>query len=125
MSSTTPNAEKVNRNTIDAAAAIGGPSNGSVTSLNSAESVSTEHPRRVGRGWGSRLDQKPPTVRTITATLKNTSATSSGAMPAATRGTRARRPDGTARGTRCATTTVGNTNGTVTKARNTERPGNS
>ena len=93
-SSTTPNAVNVNRNTIDAAAMIGGPSSGSVTSRNArardAPSIRAASSRR-----GSRFAQNPPTVRTTTATLKNTSATSIGAdapLPAQER-ERAARPE--------------------------------
>jgi hypothetical protein len=111
--STTPNDVKVNRKTIESAAAIDGPRMGSVVRRNA---VSGEAPseRAASTTPLSSLDQTPPTVRTTTATLKKTCAARIPQMlsdsPSATNAD--------------PTTTVGSTNGTVTSARTRERPGN-
>ena len=64
-----------NRNTIDAAAAIAGRSSGSVTSRNARQRRRAEHPGRLLAAAGRGAPTAPPTVRTTTAKLKNTWAT--------------------------------------------------
>ena len=104
------------RKTIAAAAASDGPSSGSVISRNRrngpAPSVAAASDTR-----GSRRAQNPPTTRTTTATLKKVCATRIAAQPCS-------RPAGRIARNASATTIVGRTNGTVTSARTSPRPGN-
>ncbi len=109
---------------MDAAAMIDGASNGNVTRRNArareAPSIRAASARR-----GSKFDQNPPTVRTTTATLKNTCAISMGATPLCQCRNESGPPGRSNARNAVATTTVGRTNGTVTNARNARRPGNS
>ncbi|MNW68613.1 hypothetical protein D3C74_474200 [compost metagenome] len=63
--STTPNAVAQNRNTIDAADAMAGASDGSVTDRN-ARQGEAPRARAASSARGSRCSQSPPTVRTTT-----------------------------------------------------------
>ncbi len=74
---------------------------------------------------GSRFDQNPPTVRTTTATLKNTWAASIGATPRCQCRNESGPPGRNSTRNAVATTTVGSTNGTITSARKTRLPANS
>jgi hypothetical protein len=111
---TIPNDVNEKRNTIAAAAASAGASNGTVTSTircrGDAPSVAAASATR-----GSRFAQNVPTTRTTTATLKKACATRMGAHP------RSRGSGSTARNA-SATTTVGSTKGTTTSAVTTLRP---
>jgi hypothetical protein len=121
--STVPNDVRVNRKTMDEAAAIAGRRSGRVTRLNVCHAdVPSE--RAASSRRGSRWLQTPPTILTTTATLKNTWAARMAhtvpcrSMPST--------PDGPASARNAApTTTVGSTNGTVAIARASVRPGKS
>jgi hypothetical protein len=105
---------KVNKNTIDDAAAIAGRSRGSVTLRNTFHSLA---PNTRPASWrsGSSRDQSAPTVRTTTATLKKTWAARIAPIES-------RQPRAT---NAVPTTTVGRTNGTVTRAVAKRLPRNS
>ena len=111
--STTPNDVKVKRKTMERAAVIDGPRIGSVMRRNAANGDAPSD-RAASMTLRSRRDQTPPTVRTTTATLKNTCAARIPQIvrvsPSATKAD--------------PTTTVGSTKGTVTNALTRERPGN-
>ena len=120
-SSTTPNDVNVNRNTIDAAAAIGG--------REQRQRHLAEGPRRATRrasappppAAGRGAPRTPPTVRTTTAKLKKTWATQDRPTPCCQCRNASGPPGRSSARNAAPTTTVGSTNGTVTNAR-TEPP---
>ena len=122
--STTPNDVKQNRNTIDDAAATAGHSRGHVTHRK-AWAGDAPRTRACSTARGSSPSQKVPTVRSTTATLKNTWA----ARIAPAVRVRRNGPSSSPRRSNRAknappTTTVGSTNGTVAAARSNDRPRN-
>src|SRR4051812_5845700 len=119
-----PNDVNENRKTIEAAAAIDGASSGNVVVRN-ARHRDAPSTRAASVVRGSICSQNVPTVRTTTATLKNTCASRIGATPRS-------QPSAPSSPPRCnnamnaiATTTVGSTNGTSTITRSQRRPGKS
>ncbi len=108
---------------MDAAAAMAGRSRGSVTSRK-ARHRDAPNVRAASSSRGSRLPHSPPTVRTTTATLKKAWAIRINQMEP--RRSTPSAPPGPSRARKATpTTTVGSTNGTISRAHSTRLPGNS
>ena len=94
-----------------------------VTSTN-ARHREAPNVRAASSSRGSRLPHRPPTVRTTTATLKNAWAIRMSQMEP--RRSTPSAPPGPSRARNATpTTTVGSTNGTISRAHSTRLPGNS
>ena len=119
----TPKDVKVNRNVMAAAEAIAGRRAGSVTARKAA-GRDAPRTRAASSVCGSRPSHSPPTVRTTTAWLKNTWASTMASTVSCRSTPRGPWAPRSARNA-APTTTVGSTKGTVARACTNRRPRNS